>query len=63
MSVWLTPELKPILGGTYFPPDDRYYGQPGFKTILHHIAQQVLSNNPKKDLVHMISQYVLSCQF
>lgn len=42
MSVWLTPELKPILGGTYFPPDDRYYGQPGFKTILHHISQQVI---------------------
>ena len=21
MSVWLTPELKPFFGGTYFPPD------------------------------------------
>ncbi|XP_054711085.1 spermatogenesis-associated protein 20-like [Uloborus diversus] len=47
MSVWLTPELKPILGGTYFPPDDRYYGQPGFKTILHHIAQQWKINKDK----------------
>ena len=24
MSVFLTPELKPFYGGTYFPPDDRY---------------------------------------
>ena len=30
MSVWLTPDLKPFVGGTYFPPEDRY-GQPGFK--------------------------------
>ena len=27
MSVWLTPDLKPFVGGTYFPPEDRY-GQP-----------------------------------
>ncbi|KAG8195374.1 hypothetical protein JTE90_001391 [Oedothorax gibbosus] len=47
MSVWLTPDLKPILGGTYFPPDDRYYGQPGFKTILTHIAQQWQVNREK----------------
>lgn len=40
MSVWLTPELKPIIGGTYFPPDDRYYNKPGFKTILTLIAHQ-----------------------
>lgn len=42
MSVWLTPDLKPIVGGTYFPPDDRYYGRPGFKSILLNIATQVL---------------------
>ncbi len=29
MSVWLTPDLKPFFGGTYFPPDNRY-GRPGF---------------------------------
>ncbi len=37
MSVWLTPELKPFAGGTYFPPEDRY-GQPGFKSVLQRIA-------------------------
>ncbi|KAK7481023.1 hypothetical protein BaRGS_00027742 [Batillaria attramentaria] len=40
MSVWLTPDLKPIFGGTYFPPDDRYYNQPGFKTLLLLIAEK-----------------------
>jgi len=39
MSVWLTPDLKPFLGGTYFPPEDRY-GRTGFKTILERIAQK-----------------------
>ncbi len=37
MSVWLTPDLKPFYGGTYFPPDNRY-GRPGFGAILEHIA-------------------------
>jgi uncharacterized protein YyaL (SSP411 family) len=35
MSVFLTPDLKPFYGGTYFPPDDRYQGQmPSFKRLL-----------------------------
>ncbi len=38
MSVWLTPELKPFFGGTYFPPDRRY-GRPGFGEILEHLAR------------------------
>src|SRR5947209_10707730 len=37
MSVWLTPELKPFVGGTYFPPQDSY-GHPGFKKVLERIA-------------------------
>ncbi len=37
MSVWLTPDLKPFYGGTYFPPDSRY-GRPGFGSILEQIA-------------------------
>jgi uncharacterized protein YyaL (SSP411 family) len=38
MSVWLTPELKPFYGGTYFPPSSRY-GRPGFVDILQEIAR------------------------
>src|ERR1017187_7018207 len=37
MSVWLTPELQPFFGGTYFPPEERY-GHPGFASILTQIA-------------------------
>ena len=38
MSVWLTPDLHPFVGGTYFPPDNRY-GRPGFPDILRRVAQ------------------------
>ena len=37
MSVWLTPDLKPFVGGTYFPPENRY-GRAGFPTLLERIA-------------------------
>src|SRR5262245_39817515 len=37
MTVFLTPELRPFFGGTYFPPDDRY-GRPGFKRLLRWLA-------------------------
>jgi uncharacterized protein YyaL (SSP411 family) len=36
MSVFLTPDLKPFYGGTYFPPEDRY-GMPSFSRILHGV--------------------------
>lgn len=38
MSVWLTPNLRPFFGGTYFPPGQRY-GRPGFRDLLMHLAQ------------------------
>jgi len=38
MSVWLTPELKPFYGGTYFPPAARY-GMPGFTQVLEGILR------------------------
>src|SRR4029453_12109917 len=38
MSVWLTPDLKPFYGGTYFPPDARW-GRPGFPDILREIVR------------------------
>ena len=37
MSVWLTPDLKPFLGGTYFPPENRY-GRAGFPAVLERVA-------------------------
>ena len=38
ISVWLTPDLKPFYGGTYFPPASRW-GRPGFVDILGEIAR------------------------
>lgn len=37
LSIFLTPDLAPVTGGTYFPPNDRW-GMPGFKTILNKVA-------------------------
>jgi len=46
MSVWLTPDLKPFVGGTYFPPEERY-GQPAFKSVLERIATAWKENHDK----------------
>jgi uncharacterized protein len=37
MSVFLTPDLEPFFGGTYFPPENRY-GHPGFSSILTQLS-------------------------
>src|SRR5690606_14145253 len=38
MTVFLTPDLEPFYGGTYYPPEDRG-GHLGFTTLLRGIAQ------------------------
>ena len=38
LSVFLTPDLEPFYGGTYFPPESRY-GRPGFKDLLTRVSQ------------------------
>jgi uncharacterized protein YyaL (SSP411 family) len=38
MTVFLTPELKPYYGGTYYPPVDRQ-GMPGFPRVLLAMAE------------------------
>ena len=38
MSVWLTPDLQPFHGGTYYPPTSRW-GRPGFTDVLTEIAR------------------------
>ena len=37
LNVFLTPDLKPFFGGTYFPPDNRH-GRPSFLSLLQQIA-------------------------
>jgi uncharacterized protein YyaL (SSP411 family) len=38
MTVFLTPDLKPFYGGTYFPPSSRW-GRPGFSDLLTELAR------------------------
>ena len=37
LTVFLTPDLKPFYGGTYFPPDPRY-GMPSFMQVLEFVS-------------------------
>ena len=46
MSVWLTPDLKPFFGGTYFPPVDKF-GRPGFGTLLERITAAWRDDQPR----------------
>ncbi|HEX6165080.1 MAG TPA: thioredoxin domain-containing protein, partial [Vicinamibacterales bacterium] len=38
MSVWLTPDLQPFYGGTYYPPAAQW-GRPGFVEVLTEIGR------------------------
>ncbi|MBN2327480.1 MAG: thioredoxin domain-containing protein [Candidatus Omnitrophica bacterium] len=58
MSVFLTPDLKPFYGGTYFPPQDMY-GRPGFPSLLQSLAriykeqQEEISQSAEKLTQHI----------
>lgn len=65
MSVWLTPDLKPVVGATYFPPTDKY-GRPGFSTILTLLAKQVFPDhstyvNQVNDVIQFSKQHFCDC--
>jgi uncharacterized protein YyaL (SSP411 family) len=38
MSVFLTPDLEPFYGGTYWPPESRH-GLPGFPQVIEAVAE------------------------
>ena len=48
MTVFLTPDLKPFYGGTYFPPTSRW-GRPGFADLLNELARVWREERPKVD--------------
>jgi uncharacterized protein len=61
MTVFMTPELKPFYGGTYFPPEDKY-GRPGFMTLITALAKEWEVNRDKIEnsagqLTEMIQQH------
>jgi len=55
MSVWLTPDLKPFYGGTYFPPQNRY-GRIGFSELIDKIG--ALWREKRADLSEQSNKYV-----
>ena len=38
LNVWLTPDALPVVGGTYFPPEDKF-GRPGFPKICEQLGK------------------------
>lgn len=58
LSVFLSPDLKPLMGGTYFPPDDNY-GRPGFKTVLRYQLKYIVSVCQKLSPSSLLNVYLL----
>ncbi len=48
MSVFLTPDLRPFFGGTYFPPEDRH-GMAGFPRVLASVADAYRTRRSEVD--------------
>jgi uncharacterized protein YyaL (SSP411 family) len=59
LSVFLTPDLKPFYGGTYFPPAPRH-GLPGFPQVLEFIAD--IWKNKHDEIVRDSDELVKSLQ-
>ncbi len=55
LTVFLTPDLKPFFGGTYFPPEDRM-GMPGFPRVLHAVRQ---SFDQQRDAIETASEDIV----
>lgn len=45
MTIWLTPDLKPIVGGTYFPAEEGH-GLPSLMTILTRVSDAWRDREP-----------------
>ncbi len=58
LSVWLTPDKKPFVGGTYFPPAAKF-GRPGFLDVLKQI-QGWWSNAETRKQIDQRSEQVSS---
>jgi uncharacterized protein YyaL (SSP411 family) len=59
MSLFLTPDLQPFYGGTYFPPKDRH-GLPAFTQVLLAIADYW--QNKRTEVIHSGQQITLHLQ-
>ncbi|MEK7232362.1 MAG: thioredoxin domain-containing protein [Elusimicrobiota bacterium] len=64
LNVFLTPELKPFYGGTYFPPDARY-GLPSWTGLLERMAllwkkRRLTIENNAQDLANAVTVHALA---
>jgi uncharacterized protein YyaL (SSP411 family) len=48
LTIFLTPDLKPFYGGTYFPPEDRH-NLPGFPRVLQAISESYYNHRSEID--------------
>ena len=48
MTVFLTPDRRPVFGGTYFPPRGAY-GRPGFPDLLRRLARIWRDQRPEME--------------
>jgi len=56
MNVFLTPELKPFYGGTYWPPEPKH-GRPAFTQVLARVAE--LWKERRADIVESANDITL----
>ena len=59
MSIFLTPDLKPFFGGTYFPPSVKY-NRPGFSQVLEEAY--TLYKTAKDDLENRTNNIIQKLQ-
>ena len=59
MTVFLTPDLKPFYGGTYFPPEPRH-NLPAFREVLR--AVQAAWEQEREQVVHVSEQILANIQ-
>eukprot|EP00092_Neocalanus_flemingeri_P015363 GFUD01016620.1.p1 GENE.GFUD01016620.1~~GFUD01016620.1.p1 ORF type:complete len:719 (+),score=222.67 GFUD01016620.1:106-2262(+) len=57
LSLWLSPTLNPVFGGTYFPPEGNF-GRPGFKQVLSALASQWEESDNRTDMVEAGEQVI-----
>ncbi|MFW6124250.1 MAG: thioredoxin domain-containing protein [Acidobacteriota bacterium] len=50
LTVFLTPELKPFFGGTYFPPEDKQ-GLVGFKRLITRVTEIWNEEKERKKII------------
>lgn len=56
MTVFMTPDLKPFWGGTYFPKENKY-GRPGFITVLNSISESW--NNKREQILESANKLTI----